>query len=144
MRQPLFIMAVLALVGFGSVARTEQPNQVAEFMKLKLKHSQLVLEGIVLEDFALIEKNAQSLSLLSEAATWRVLQTPEYLQHSGEFRRAANAITNAAREKNIDGAALAYMEMTMKCVNCHKYVRNVRMADAGPALTPHGVELTAR
>ena len=36
---PLFMMAILALVGFAGVVRTEQPNQVAEFMKLKLKHS---------------------------------------------------------------------------------------------------------
>ena len=27
-------------------------------------------------------------------------------------------------------AALAYVDVTMKCVNCHKYVRQVRMARA--------------
>ncbi len=130
------IIAALVMLGLlaGQSHSQQQANKVSEFMKLKLQHAQKVLEGLVMEDFDTIEKNSQSLSLLSQAETWQVLQTPDYLQHSGEFRRAANAVTNAARDKNIDGAALAYLEMTMKCVNCHKYVRDVRMANAGPAL----------
>ncbi|MBL8829614.1 MAG: hypothetical protein JNM18_21735 [Planctomycetaceae bacterium] len=134
MRKTVLIVMLLMLGLLVGNGHTQQPNKVSEFMKLKLQHAQKVLEGLVMEDFDIIEKNAQSLSLLSQAETWQVLQTPDYLQHSGEFRRAANAVTNAAREKNIDGAALAYLEMTMKCVNCHKYVRDVRMAKAGPAL----------
>ena len=27
-----------------------------------------------------------------------------------------------------DATVLAYMDVTMKCVNCHKYVRSIRMA----------------
>jgi hypothetical protein len=86
------------------------------------------LENLALEDFQAISKNSQALSLLSLAASWQVMQTPEYAQQSLEFRRAADAMTEAARNRNLDGAALAYVEMTMKCVNCHKYVRGVRLA----------------
>ena len=50
------------------------------------------------------------------------------MEHSVEFRRTADAITAAAKKKNLDGAALAYVDMTMKCVNCHKYVRGVRIS----------------
>lgn len=103
-------------------------NDVHDFMRLKLDHSQKVLEGIALEDFATIAKHSQAISLLSQEANWRVLQTPDYLQHSAEFRRAADALTAAANKKNLDGAALAYVDLTMKCINCHKYVRGVRMA----------------
>ncbi|MGC3971676.1 MAG: hypothetical protein QM775_31325 [Pirellulales bacterium] len=40
------------------------------------------------------------------------------------------------REKqNLDGALLAYLTMTMQCVDCHKHVRDVRMA----ALDDHGL-----
>ena len=132
----LLVIAVagggLVLVAFGLFsARADQPefpNNLRDFMQLKLKHSQQVLEGIVMADYDRIAKNAQQLSLLSQASNWQVLQTPDYVQHSSEFRRAADALTDAAKKKNIDGAALAYMEVTMKCVNCHKYVRAVRMA----------------
>ena len=32
-----------------------------------------------------------------------------------------------AKAKNLDGAALDYMDLTMTCVKCHKYVRETRM-----------------
>ena len=97
-------------------------------MRLKLAHSQRLLEGIVLEDYKLIEKSAQDLSLLSHDEMWQVFQTPEYAQQSLEFRRAADEVAAAAHKRNIDGAALSYVGMTLKCVNCHKHVRDVRMA----------------
>ncbi len=105
-----------------------KPNEVSAFMQLKLDRSKDLLEGIVLEDFPAIAKHSQQLSLLSQESTWQVVDTPEYVRHSAEFRRAVDSISQAARDKNIDAATLGYMEMTLKCVQCHKYVRDVRMA----------------
>lgn len=121
-------VGIVALGMWATGGRTQQPNQVADFMRVKLENSQAILEGLALEDFDLIAQNSQNISLMSQAANWQVLQTPEYLQHSGEFRRTADALTAAAKDKNLDGAALRYVELTMKCVNCHKYVRGVRLA----------------
>jgi hypothetical protein len=36
-----------------------------------------------------------------------------------------------AKKKNLDQATVAYNQLTTKCVQCHKYVRSVRMAQAG-------------
>lgn len=105
----------------------QEANKVAIFMRAKLEHSQKVLEGLTLEDFDKIAKHGQEMSLLSQASTWQVLQTPEYHDRSVEFRRSVDAITEAARKKNLEGAALAYVDATMKCVSCHKYVRRVKM-----------------
>src|SRR4029077_4654275 len=80
----------------------------------------------------LIRKNANELTLLSHATQWRVLQTDAYQQHSAEFRRATGARVEAAKKKKLDGAAFAYVDTTMKCVTCHKYVRSVRMASFDP------------
>lgn len=136
MRKSLTVTCLAALsllmLSLTDVGRPAPPNDVGEFMRLKLEHSQKVLEGLALEDFPMIAKNAQDISLLSQAASWQVLQTPEYLEHSNEFRRSADALTRAAQEKNLDGAALAYVAMTMKCVTCHKYVRGIRMARLEP------------
>ncbi len=77
----------------------EQPNQVREFMRRKLPHSQKVFEGLVTEDFDSIARHAQELSLLSQASTWQVVQTPEYLYLSTEFRHSADKLTEAAQEK---------------------------------------------
>jgi hypothetical protein len=46
--------------------------------------------------------------------------------HSNDFRRSADSIVQAAKAKNLDGAALAYVDMTLTCVRCHKHVRKVR------------------
>jgi cytochrome c556 len=95
-------------------------------MKAKLGHAEKVLEGLATEDYELIAKHSQAISLLCEDELWAVLKTPEYQERSNEFRRTVNAITDAARKKNLDGAALAYVSATMSCVNCHKYVRKAK------------------
>ncbi len=33
-----------------------------------------------------------------------------------------------AKDKNLDGVTLAYMDLTMSCVRCHQYVRDTRDA----------------
>ncbi|MFN0020205.1 MAG: hypothetical protein ACKVP0_18240 [Pirellulaceae bacterium] len=103
-------------------------DNVAVFMQAKLKHSQQVLKGLAIEDFDLIAKNSQAMSLLCEDELWMVLQTPEYRARSAEFQRSVEAVTEAAKKKNLEAAALGYVDVTLKCVNCHKYVRKARMA----------------
>ncbi len=108
----------------------QQRANLKDFMRVKLGHSQKVMEGLVLEDFDEIAKNAQEMSLLSLAETWQVFETPEYVEYSRKFRNAADALTDAAKQKNLDRATLAFNQVTTKCVECHKYVRGIRMADA--------------
>jgi len=120
-------VAVAALVLTWAPSAQSQKPDVKDFMRGKLIHMQKVLEGITTEDHDLVRKHANQISLLSQAAEWRVLQTDVYQQHSTEFRRTADAVVEAAKKKNLDGAALAYVDLTMKCVSCHKYVRSVRM-----------------
>jgi cytochrome c556 len=99
-------------------------DKVAAFMRAKLAHSQNVLEGLTTEDFDLIEKGAQELALASLDSNWQVLQTEDYARHSAEFRRSCGTLRDAAKAKNLDGATLAWMDVTLKCVRCHKYVRD--------------------
>jgi hypothetical protein len=68
------------------------------------------------------------MSLLSQATAWKVYQTPEYMRRSLEFRHRLEDLTTAAKKGNLDGATLAYVDVTMKCVDCHRYVRHVQNA----------------
>ena len=45
-----------------------------------------------------------------------------------------NAFVNAkmAKKKQVDSAALSYMHVTMTCINCHKYVKNAKVARGEP------------
>lgn len=137
-RRLLFVAAFAAFGLCVTSGHSAEPDKekVAGFMRLKLGHSEKLLEGVALADFAMIEKNAQELSSLSRDEMWQILQTPDYLQHSIEFRRAADRVVAAAKKRNIDAAAFAYVGLTMQCVNCHKHVRDVRMAgrDVPPAV----------
>jgi hypothetical protein len=129
--QKLIGAAVVLMLSVLIVARcgaTEPREGVRDIMRVKLDHAQAVVEALAREDYDALGKHAQHLALLSLDAGWRVLQTDEYAQHSNDFRRHAHAIRDAAKKRNIDGAALAYVQLTLSCVNCHKYVRSTRTA----------------
>jgi hypothetical protein len=125
------------VVGLFSVAALagDDPDQSAKLKKLmqrKLQHAQKVLEGVTLKDFDKIAEHAEELAAVSKEAGFRVVRTPKYELYSNEFRRQAESLAQQAKEKNLDGAALSYVELTLNCVKCHKYVRETRMTRSGP------------
>ena len=117
------VVAALAIAGIAADA-PPQPDRVAAFMRAKLGHADHVLEGLAVADYEMIERAAQELSLASLDSNWQVLQTEDYVRQSAEFRRACDSLKKSAQEKNLDGAALAWVDVTLKCVQCHKYVRD--------------------
>jgi hypothetical protein len=127
------LCSVTLLSGHGDKPRPDAPKdsrkedpKLAELMQGKLKHSQKVLEGLALADYDEIAKNAEELISISKQAEWKVIKTPQYEMRSNEFRRTADELIKNAEAKNLDAAALSYVELTMTCVKCHKYVRGVR------------------
>lgn len=101
-------------------------KELSLLMRRKLDSSQKVLEGIALNDFDRISKHADELISVSKQAEWRVLKTPEYELYSNDLRRNAAVLIQQAKEKNLDGAALTYVDLTLTCVKCHKHVREAR------------------
>ena len=116
----------ITIAGLGAASQANAQDALSAFMKAKLEHSQKTLEGLAKADYDLVAKHSQAISLLCEDEMWAVLKTPEYHERSKEFQRSVNAITDAARKKNLEAATLAYVDATMKCVSCHKYVRQIR------------------
>jgi len=122
-------VAILALCWpFGGATEGQQTKASAKIMQEKLKKAQKLLEGIALANFKNVIGNAEDLIQLSKTAEWQVHDTPKYEMYSNEFRRAADNVIAKAKQKNIDGVTLAYFEMTMSCVHCHQYVREIRDA----------------
>jgi hypothetical protein len=118
----------LATTFLATHAQERRPPSRAEFMRMKLEFSKNVLEGLTLENYAMISKNAKALKTLSEAAEWEVPTIPnvnEYVAFTSEFQKLSDELAKKATDKNIDGATLTYLKLTMNCVNCHKYVRQV-------------------
>jgi hypothetical protein len=108
---------------FASHAEPDKKADVKLVMREKLESSQKVLVGIITENYGLITTNAEKLVELSHATNWYSRQVPEYELLINEFRRDAEALVKAGKQSNIDAASLAYVQMTLSCVTCHKYIR---------------------
>lgn len=98
----------------------------AEFMRQKLDFSKSLLEGLALENYTAIDRNARALKTLSQAAEWEVPTIPDvenYVPLTTEFQKHADTIVKKARERDLEGATTAYTQLVQSCVKCHKYVR---------------------
>jgi len=102
----------------------------AKFMRQKLDASNQILEGLVTEDSDLVIKGAKILVEMSSAEKWQTQHNVMYKQYSSEFQQAAKKLMEAAEKENFDGAALKWIDTTMKCMECHKFVRGARVAEA--------------
>ena len=94
------------------------------FMRVKLTQAQGMLEGLAVEDFDQIEKNAAAMFLLTKAEQWNASKDPRFIQHSQEFERVTTQLAKYAKDKNLDGASLMYVQLTLNCIECHRFVRD--------------------
>lgn len=105
-----------------AVAQEEEDDKLG-LMRKKLAQTQRILEGLATEDYDLIAKNAKKLSKLTVLEKWVRANTLEYKSQLNMFQSANRELIRFADEKNLDGAALAYLQLTLTCVNCHKQIR---------------------
>lgn len=110
----------------------EEKRLLAKFMRQKLEASNLILEGLCVEDFELIEQGATRLETISSAEKWRISNDALYRQQSAEFQRIAAGLKKQATEKKLDAAALAWVRATMSCIECHRFVRGMMIAEGKP------------
>jgi hypothetical protein len=116
-------VALLFTATKSTYAQAEKESGVKKAMRQKVAYSQQVLVGITLEDYGLIAKNAEKLVELSNKTNWYSRQVPEYELFLNEFRRNAQELMKAGQQKNLDAASLAYGQMTLSCISCHKFIR---------------------
>jgi hypothetical protein len=123
------ILAPLFVGTMSTYAQAEKKSAAKEAMRHKVAYSQQVLVGITLENYGLIANNAQKLLELSNKTNWYSRQVPEYELFLNEFRRNAQELMEAGQQKNLNAASLAYVQMTLSCVSCHKFIR--KSSDTG-------------
>jgi hypothetical protein len=127
--KPLALLILVAgLVGvYAARGRAQQRNELRDFMKQKLALSQAVLAGLTREEYTPVARAAKGLKELSEDAQWRVSPNVNYLRLSSEFQDLADRLQENAKERDLDGATLAYVRLTINCIECHKLVRNKKL-----------------
>lgn len=98
-----------------------------DVMEIKLKSSQVILEGIALKDFDKLLSASESLVTVCDATEFlNAYKGAEYQFHMLMFRRAADALVAKSKDKNIDGVMVAYQDMTLSCLKCHEAMRDNR------------------
>jgi hypothetical protein len=108
--------------------RESKEKSHSKLMRKKLAAAQDVLEGLTTDDYAMIERGAQVLKSLAKEAEFRISENSMYTQHVTEFQSLAEKLEKAAKANNLDKASLHYVNLTMNCIECHRYVRDVLIA----------------
>lgn len=102
---------------------------LADFMRQKMDASHDIMEGLLMEDSKSIAKAAKKLKEMSDTERWRVSNDIMYRNHSEDFRRSVDKLIAASKGNSIDRAALSWFDVTLSCIDCHRYVRTVLIAD---------------
>jgi len=110
----------------GDTKKEQPPTGKQVLMRDKLAYANKALEGLSVEDFAKVVESAQMMRMISRASSWYVLDSEEYTRLSKNFQEQAADLERHAKEKNLDMAGLDYMRISLTCIQCHKYVREVR------------------
>lgn len=114
----------LALAGGEGLAQFPATPEHNTLMEKKLVSAQEVMAAIAREDFDGISKQSQQLRLLSQEAAWNVLQTSEYIRLSEDFRNTTDQLQTAAKHENLDAVGLAFIKLSISCIDCHRHVKN--------------------
>jgi hypothetical protein len=138
---PMSVARLLALIVAGLVAlnsthgfgQPPKPKDVvdtpplpseAQVMQAKLRHAQALMEALAKEDYKKLEEHAGALVAITRATEFlRAYKTEEYEFQTRAFQKSAETLVEKARNKNIDGATLAFLDMNISCVGCHTHFR---------------------
>ncbi len=104
------------------------------WMAQKIDHSKKILEALTKEDFAKAEAEANQLRTLGKIEGFVRRKDPAYLRHQRTFDSSLVEIAAQANEQNVEGAVLAFNQLTTSCIACHKTLRAVSN-DASPDAT---------
>ena len=124
----LYVIGIVAAIAFvlvaARVAGAAESEEPSYWMKKKMEYSEKILAGLAKADFEAIEKNAMSMNGLSQIENWVRANSPAYKSQLATFRSANKSLIRMAQDEDIDGATLAFMQLTQSCVQCHKLIRD--------------------
>jgi len=140
----LLLAAVLVLCPMSQEALSQEkpaPVVTAEqpmsfWMEKKLEYSKKILEALTSGKYEDIESNAEQMRLLGKIEGFVRRQSPSYSSHLQSFDLATRELTRQSREKNIEGATLAFHQLTTSCVACHRSIREVAPSTKTEAAKP--------
>ena len=122
------LLAAAGVLAMSVAANGDQGPQLNRVMHKKLVHAQQILEAVVTSDWTSLETHSRELEQLTNDPAWMVLNYPEYARHSAAFVRSVQALHTAAAGRDLEEAPKAYVNVTLQCVECHRYLARARIA----------------
>lgn len=122
-----FVLGVV--VSAAMVSSSQEPTgktNKSGIMRMKLEPAKNILEAIALGDFQSVRKNTEQIRLLTLDESWMMVQTDNYRQHTKSFERSLNLLNRMCEEKDLEAVTLAYQQVTNRCVECHRDIRDAR------------------
>ena len=114
----------------SSADKQDDPDPVLKkFMRQKLRASNQILEGLCTEDLEMVSDGSDTLMKMSGEEHWRVSNDIMYRRYSTEFMHAVEELQQEAKDNDMNGTSMAWVNVTMKCLKCHEWVRNIILAD---------------
>jgi hypothetical protein len=123
-----FVFCAALVAAVLTPTTTAQTVATGRLMRDKLTHAQKVIEAIMTSNYAMLDKESAALVKVTEDPAWLVLKTPEYRRYSAAFMRAAQGLEAAATDRDFDAAEVANQALMTSCYQCHRYMKNARLA----------------
>ena len=160
--QAVLLAALVSIASWAAEPQTDVPTekpqgkadqgqaeQVEEkpmsfWMEKKLEHSQAILRGLAMGDFEDVKYNAGRLKVLNRVEGFVRRKNPDYRAHLNTFSRVSAEIERQAVKQNIEGATLAFNQLTVSCVECHKSLRHDAAAAGETVPESTGTATTAQ
>lgn len=93
------------------------------WMEKKLKYSQELLRLLAIGDLPELRATAQRMQLISKVEGFVRSNNATYTDHLRSFQLANQELIRQADRSNIEGATLAFNQLTGSCVACHVAIR---------------------
>jgi cytochrome c556 len=104
-----------------------QTEKDANFwMKQKLNYSQSIFAALAAADFDSMTASAEKLITLNKVEDFVKHRNAKYKAQLDIFQFASEDLLRQAEKQSVEGAALAFHQLTLSCVNCHKLLRDAK------------------
>ena len=100
-----------------------ETRELTYWMDVKLKESQSILAALAKGDFAAIEQSTDKMKVVNTMEGFVRRGAKGYRTQLRSFEFAVDEISNQAKDKNLEGVALGFQQLTLSCVHCHKQIR---------------------
>ena len=118
-------LGFLLLAGGLASAQTPRTGVV---MREKLGHAQKILEALTTSNQALLLSESEALSRIAASPVWTELRARELRVFTDNFLRSVADLSASARRRDLDAAAVNYNSLTTACYQCHKHLKDTRIA----------------